>query len=363
MSLDLSCHHVWLIKTARSTTTGIQTHHSYTHDHDTIKAFTVFMQVLGDFIVLLVVLTEPNRNQAALASIIIFAIITTTIVTVNIVDVLIHLYPSKKSPHDNVSWLMIISKILTAKGVVCYYIANNLPGILSGFSSELNCDAGCIESAQIASVYFLFVALTSFVFLPEIFRKANKILDDTYNVHHIRKDLYKEYHVQYLVIRMLALVLDFDTIYTGVWEFAFENSEDCDTDDILGSSACVLTGWVTWIIYTITYIYYLTSIRISIKSCTNEGKVRCCLNGLYFVTLALFFTTFFPLYLLADNVEPLSCGRDDIGNTSLTLSLFEARSGVLETRIAFVFYEMVILILLGVFGTVKYHQLEEIKDS
>lgn len=320
------------------------------------------MQVLGDFVVSLVVLTEPDRQQAALASIIVFAITTTTILTVNSIDFFIDLLPSKQSPHNKVSWLLVLSKILTVIGVTCYYIGNNLPGILSGFSSELGCDAECIESGQIASVYFLFVALTTFIFLPEIFRKANKVLDDTYSVHHIRKDLYTEYHVQYLVFRMLALVLDFDTIYTGVWEFAFDNSEDCDADDIIGSSACVLTGWVTWSVYTITYVYYLTSIKTMLQKINNKGPERCCLNALYFTTLILFFTTFFPVYILADNVEPLSCGCGDVGgNTSSTLRSCEARSGVLETRIAFYFYEMMILIMLGIFGTVKYYQLREVK--
>lgn len=345
--------------------TGSQARHSYTHDHDIIKASTLSLQVLGNFVILLVILTEPSRHQAALASVIIFAVIAITIVAANSIDAIIDLFPDKQSPHNSVSWLLILSKILTVIGVTCYYIGNSLPGILSEFSSELNCDTGCVESAQIAGVYFLFVALITFIFLPEIFRKANKVLDDTYNVHSIRKDLYKEYHIQYLVFRMLALVLDFDTVYTGVWEFAFDNSADCDVDDIVGSSACVLTGWFIWSIYTLTYVYYLTSIKTmlqNIKSCKYEGNEQCCLNGLYYATLILFFATFFPVYILADNVEPLSCGCD-IGNTSLTLRSCEARSGVLETRIAFYFYEMVILILLGVFGTVKYYQKREMKET
>lgn len=311
-------------------------------------------------------LTDPNRQQIADANVVVFIVITLIIVIVNTLDVTRDLCTNGRPVHKNKEqWLVTASKVLTVVGVTSYYIGDNLPSLLDEFSVELNCDARCVEQGLIAGVYFIFVALSTFTFLPEVFRMIHEVLDKDYDAHYIRRDPYKEYHLQYFIIRMLALLLDFDAIYTGIWVYGFVDIENCDANDIVGSTICIATGWITWSAYAIVYAHFLSNVRSllnDIPSCKPLKAKYRVLNGFFYATVIVFFTTFFPIHILADNGEPLSCGCVDIGNTSLTAFTCEERPGVLEARIAFLFYQVTILLALGGLGAVKY-SLKETKNN
>ena len=277
-------------------------------------------------------------------SAIIIAIASALIVAVDICT-------SEKPVHKNRRlFLFSLSKIFTGLGAISYYIGNNLRNVIEEYGEELNCGGiECMENVNISSVYLLFNALTTFVFLPTIFRKITRAFDKTYDVHQIENE---ETSVQYFVFHMVALMLDFEAVYTGIWDYAFTDIQNCDTNEIIGSTACIVTGWAVWTVYAITYANF-SNIKIGILNsmkCKHYKSQLCLLDGLYYATLVLFFTTFFPTHILADNVEPLSCGCADSVNSSSTLLACEERTGVLEVRIAFHFYGLMMLILQGVFG-------------
>ena len=312
----------------------------------------------------MVSLTDRNRKEFALTKSIILALSALIITAVNITDICRGINRNRRCNIEG--WLVSISQAFAVLGIISYYIGDNLPELLSEFSEELDCDEQCQENGLIAGVYFLFIALTAFTFLPEIFKKVNKVINEEYDEHkYMTSEPFKKYHVQYFVIRMLALTLDFDAVYTGVWVYAFVNEENCDTNDIIGSSFCVATGWVVWSVYAFAFGYYLTDIRAKIKNIRycklleTEYKV---LNGFFYAALILFFFTFFPVHILADNEEPLSCGCTSSKNASKTVFSCEERLGVRETRVAFFTYQLVLLATLAILGGVKGH-LKETKNN
>lgn len=244
------------------------------------------------------------------------------------------------------------------------HIGDNLPEIQIEFSDELDCDEECTERGLISGLYLLYTAVSTFMLVPGIFRRISEVAIKEYDIDYIKKDIFKEYHTQYFIIRMLALVLDLNVIYTSIWVFAFIDIENCDTDEILGTSFSILTAWATWTLYGVAYIYYLSNVRVTLShivSCNLPGTKHRCLRGFYYAVLILFFTTFFPINLLSDNIEPLSCGCVGSDNTSLTTLTCEAIPGVLETRVAFFSYQVLLLAIMGVLGTVKY-KLKETKN-
>lgn len=339
--------------------------HSRSHDHDLIKVFALFLQVVSGLILQLFILSDQLKRNVAEANTIIFATVGVIIIIANAAD-LLHDFCSNKRPlHENKEvWLVTTSKILVFLGVLAYYTGKNLPKILSEFSLELGCDPTCEERVLIAGVFFLFVSLSTFTFIPSIFRKINKVVNPEYSDDYIRENGHRGYTVQYLVLRMTALVLNFDTIYTGVWVYAFVDVKDCNTDDIIGSSASIIAGWITWSLYALAYVYYLTnfgSILKHVKYCKIlEIKYRI-LNGFYYGFLILFFVTFFPIHILASNTEPLSCGCSNLNKTLIVFTCGE-RVEVLKIRIALFFHQVTILTALGVIGAVKY-SLKEIDNT
>ena len=312
----------------------------------------------------MVSLTDRDREEFALIKSIILALSALIITAVNITDVYRGINRNRRGNIDG--WLVSISQAFVVLGVISYYIGDTLPELLTEFSEELDCDEQCQENGLIAGVYFLFTALTTFTFLPEIFKKANKVINEEYDEHqHMTSEPFKKYHVQYFVIRMLALVLDFDAVYTGVWVYAFVDVENCDTNDIIGSSFCVATGWVVWSVYAFAFGNYLTDIRTKIKNIRycklleTEYKV---VTGFFYAALILFFFTFFPVHILADNEEPLSCGCASSENASMTVFTCEERLGVKETRVIFFSYQLVLLTTLAILGGVK-DRLKETKNN
>lgn len=339
--------------------------HSHTHNHDPIKVFTLVVQVMGNFITILVALASTSRNSLALARIIVFAVITLLILLVNVADTWVDLCTNKRPISQNKEqWLVTTSKVFTILGVTSYYVGDNIPGILDEFSSELDCSDICVERGYIAGVFLLFIALTTFTFLPQLFQKINTIINENYEVHHyVRKEPLKEHQLQYFVLRMLALVLEFDTVYSAVWEFAFLDIENCDTDDIIGSSLIIIAGWVTWLAYAFIYTYYLPTVQSLLKEAVSckQTKHRV-INGLYHATLLLFVVTMFPVHILGDNEEPISCGCTGSSNTSRAAFTCDTRPGVLETRLVFFSYQLALFVAMASLGAVK-RSLEKTRDN
>lgn len=103
--------------------TDIQARHGHTHDHDLIKVFALVMQILGNFVLMLILLSSPTRQGAALATIVLFSIVVCTILIANTANIIHDLVTNKRLFHKNKeAWLVTISKTLTAIGVVSFYI-------------------------------------------------------------------------------------------------------------------------------------------------------------------------------------------------------------------------------------------------
>lgn len=163
---------------------------------------------------------------------------------------------------------------------------------------------------------------------------------------------------------MLGLLLDFDAIYTGIWVYAFTDVETCDTDEIIGSSLCIAAGWITWTLHGIAYIFYLTNVSALVASiifsCNRTQEEaplkKRMVNWIFYGFLIVFFFTFFPTHILSDNEEPLSCGCANSLTSNLTSSTFtcEDRPGVVETRLALDFYQLMISGALAFAGLARY---------
>lgn len=333
--------------------------HSRNHEHDTVKAFSLFVIILGDLLKHMVAISGVSRDRLATASLGIFGVTTFIQVSVYSVYLLRDLLSNDRPLRENrEEWLLTASKVPIIIGVLCYNTGNKLPGYLMDFSNELHCNERCVRRGQIAGVVLLIIALITFKFIPEIFRKINTEINENFDMHFIRGEEFEEYRMQWFMLRMTALMLDFDTVYTSVWIYTFVDFENCDLDDIIGSSACILTGWFTWTAYAITYTCYLTdpaSIVQHFKAYKLLHTRYRVVNMLYYTAAVLFLTTFFPVHVLADNVEPLSCGcAAATSNNSMTIFTCNDRLGVLETRLGFLLYQVMVLAALGCLGVIKY---------
>jgi hypothetical protein len=336
--------------------------HSRNHDHDIIRAIAVIVKIMGGLLKNLVAISGVSRKKLSLASISILGIDSFILVVVYFTYMIRDLIRNILTVRGNrEEWLLSSSRFLIILGVLSYHTGDTLPVILQDFSKELHCDKTCVKRGLILGACLMFTALTMFQFIPSIFQKINEQINIDFNIHFIRNEEYREHRMQWFVLRMIALLLDFDVVYTTLWVYTFIDTENCDFNNIIGSSVCILTGWLTYTAYSATHIAYITdtsSIIEHLKSLKLLHVKYQIINVLYYTTLILFLSITFPLHILAGNVEPLSCGCAAAAatrNNSATLFACEERLGVVETRLALFLYQFLVLMALGCTGTVKYY--------
>ena len=270
------------------------------------------------------------------------------------------------------SWLVTGSQFLTTVGSLSYFVGDNLPSFLQNYLPD--CEMDCENKGVIAGTFFLFLALTTFTFIPEVFSKLNGAINKNFNSNFIQEKRYEPEQVQWLVMRLLALSLNFDTIYSALWIHAVVTVMDCNTDVIIGSGASVLVGWITWSVYAGCYSSYLARVKDTVfkfkKAHKNLHPGYLALEIVYYTTLVLFLVTYLPVHLVADNSVPLSCScTGDFNDTfnatdSIIMNGNVTDEGelvcmepyeVVLTRVVLLSYETVLVTALGILALVKYN--------
>lgn len=337
---------------------GLLQRHSRSHEHDIVKALALFVKVLEGLLRHLIAISGVSRGKLAIATFSIFGAASVLLLLVYMAYLVRDIFLNGCSPRKNKEeWLLAGSKVLIVFGALSYHTGDNLPGYLADFSHEIHCDTLCVRRGLVVGAVLVFISLTLFRFIPQLFRKINTLIDENYDENFICGGTYEAYRTQWFVIRMAVLTLDFDATYTTIWSYTFVYFENCGLDDIIGSTACILTGWFIWTAYAVTYTYYLTDMASIVQHFRAYKQLHVqylIINVLYYTTLVLYLTTFFPIHILADNEEPLSCGcAGATANNSLTVFTCRDRPGVLETRLALLLYQVMVLAAMGCLGVVK----------
>lgn len=351
--------------------------HSKDHDHDITKAYTLFVNTLSNLLTNILLLS--GSKMAGKGTIGILVITAVSILGINGSDVIRILQKSftsikfkGKDEHARLlakkkskqSWLTAASKALITLGSVSYYIGNNLPNFLQRQSSRLNCDADCINRGMITGTFFTFVALTTFTFIPEIFNKLSKLADMDFKPDFIKEKMFEPEQMQWLVIRLMSLILQFDTLYASLWTQAIRSVNGCGTSVIIGSTACILFGWITWTIYAILYLKYLNQVKNIIANFKIHHESLqfkyYAVELLFYGTVVLFLFTFFPVHMTSINSVPLACGCSNgtSGHNTMTHNTTGGCAedqGVLVVRVALLSYQSILLLLLTVIAVVKFN--------
>ena len=283
----------------------------------------------------------PQDRQAK-ASLIISGVILMAHIIIYITYVILDVLINNKRPvrKNKEEWLLTISRLLTIIGVLCYYIGSNISKYLRYFSAKNSCNAQCVERGSISGSYLIFASLSTFVFIPAIFRKVNATLNEDFNEDFIRGEGECENRVQWLAFRTMGLILDFDVIYTGLWQYTFSALADCDTSKVIGSTVTIFAGWVMWTGYGFIYIRAIFTPKPTAtrrNPSTTLGLGYRVLNWSYHAVLFLFFVTFFPVHILADNKEPLSC------------------ADTLPSRLVLFAYQVLLLVAMGGLWGARYN--------
>ena len=113
---------------------------------------------------------------------------------------------------------------------------------------------------------FTTFALLCFHLVPLSYRNATKGEKDK------ESETGNNRKVAWYPLYMLAWMVEFDLIYTALWNEAFMTDASCDGEDSTGSWLSWVIAWVTWSIFLLVYLGVSTNLR-SFLACTS---CSCC---------------------------------------------------------------------------------------
>lgn len=359
----------------------LQDRHSRDHNHDLNKVLTLFLNLLGKLLKDIISLTTHRDTLADLTSTI-FAGALLFVLGGHTADLTLNVgrnvgrgrgggAPSEgEGPGRGESWLVTVSKVLTIVGTLCYYLGNNLPGVLQrSEAAKVECGPECVRRGVAVAKFFLFLSLTTFIFVPSLFRKINSLFNTQYHKLSVAREENRPVQMQWFLVHLTALVLQFDVVYTGIWSYAVGDRETCNIDDVVASVCGLIVGWFTWSFYAFSYSCYLRQVSSTLLGVAASRRLPtryCLLNVSFNVTAILFLATFFPTYMLVDNELPLGCACDTYNHTLVIVSeagrgAHSGCEGVLVARLVLSLYQVTLLCTLAVLTTVKF-SLKKTKD-
>ena len=198
--------------------------------------------------------------------------------------------------------------------------------IINNYAEGLGCDSRCVENNRIASVVLLGTAAVLLHIVPLLLKDVATMLEDSEDFSHGQA---------YYMLDMFAILVRIDTTYTIVVTMA-ETTAYCGlTDESL--------GWAFFVIFTVIGIAGLivTSIYAAYKMKHKHSMESKSALVIVMVLAVIFLSISLPLYIIADNQQPLDCawGCDfhaDNATLTATSSVFECNfKGNSVTRLAF----------------------------
>ena len=253
--------------------------------------------------------------------------------------------------------MMIISAILTVKiknnqryyivsdfivifATLLYYVGDNLHPVLETYGEELSCDETCVEDAQTAGRCLLFAALILFRVSPKLLRKWLQV--NQVDVVEIEATKKPNLFSAAFIVHILALLIDYDAIFSSVWGDFFTPNGMCTPSQLRGSWACWAISFLIGVVFVILY-FYLENGRLSNAFCDCKPSPNTCL-----MLVALVIICFLPgMYLLGDNDEPIGCVCNGFNTTTgcSEITGYQVRFGMMGGTIALTVAAVTIAIL------------------
>ncbi len=211
-----------------------------------------------------------------------------------------------------------IESAIQTVGALLYFYGDNMTYILGHYGPQLGCDSECVTSNRIAGSFALGTALIIFQVIPHLLKKIKKMTTG--------KPLKIRYPSWVSAIDMITIIVSMDALFSAVVVMV-ESPEFCSRSDIGTSVSFIVVCTIVGIFAEVIYWLY------ALHSSKDKDKTFNVL-----VTLAFFIMIFcFPLYILADNHQPLDCafGCDTFAANTTINDLSCNNTGNAVTRLSF----------------------------
>ena len=186
-----------------------------------------------------------------------------------------------------------ITSIIQTVGALFYFYGNNINDLINNYGSNVGCTGTCAENSRIISSFALGIALTIINVVPLITKGVLELLKLKQESTSL---VVKKIPDWFAAIDMITMFVKINAVYSVVVSMV-QSEGFCNTTDIATSTTLLLFCIIVGIFAEV--VYFLNA------RATNKNNSKLYTGLISFTFVSMLFC--FPLYLLADNRQPLDC--------------------------------------------------------
>ena len=263
-----------------------------------VVVLLLLLEILNTIIREIISLIAPASRSAAISTVVLFSIMLAVLFFGPMCYIIYHMISHCKEKEKEKECLHVTTRttfiLLEASAAVFYFFGDNFNYIAQNYREELNCGPGCINNVRIATGVLLGVALIIFNIAPpvlhtlvDIFKKKDETFKDEWE-----EEEEEEQDVWYTTPRMVTSIVKIDTLYTVI-TIMVQTDEFCGIVDL---SISITFFIIVFFLGTTAIIIYAIYSCVTIEDGTHYITASCAL-----LVIGL------PLYMLADNQQPIDC--------------------------------------------------------
>lgn len=186
-----------------------------------------------------------------------------------------------------------ITSLLQTVGALFFFYGNNINDLIGNYGFDIGCDATCTANSRIISSFALGIALIIFNIVPPVTKSVLKLLKLKRKPTSV---VAKKIPDWFAAIDMITMFVKINTLYSAIVSMV-QSAEFCNNTDVATSTTfllvCIIIGFFAEVVYFMN------------ARATNKDNSKLY-TGLVSFTFAAMLLCL-PLYLLADNRQPLDC--------------------------------------------------------
>lgn len=248
--------------------------------------FLLLADILNIIMQEIILLSNGDRTSSAIAAFTVFTLIAVVLFGPLVLAHCIYLGFFKRH------FISFISSTLQTFGALFFFYGNNIGSLIDSYRMDVGCDEYCVENVRLTASFSLGISLVIFNFVPPMLKRLLETLRSKAKLAKKEKTVPSWISALDMVTMFIKIDLFYSAIVGMVQAPGF-----CSTRDIGISTVffffCVILGVSAELIY---YGYALSSNE-------KKDKVFTKLVSLSMVVMVVCL----PLYLLADNRQPLDC--------------------------------------------------------
>ncbi len=186
-----------------------------------------------------------------------------------------------------------ITSVIQTVGALFFFYGNNINDLINNYGSNVGCTGTCAENSRIISSFALGIALIIFNIVPSVTKSVLKLLKLKQKPTSLVATKIPDW---FAAIDMITMFVKINTLYSAIVSMV-QSEEFCNNTDIATSTTFLL---VCIIIGIFAEVVYFMNARVTNK---DNSKLYIGLISFTFASMLLCL----PLYLLADNRQPLDC--------------------------------------------------------